>query len=322
MNRRTASFLTAGILALGIGGAGITRAAVQQKAATGPVAGNYTVTAGWGDKLGVANIFTPQTLEIYVGDTVTWKVGGSLEPHTITFGPTALLGKLANGFVAPVPQKAGPPIIALNSQAAFPTRGTTYSGTGFANSGLLDGKGKTWSLTFTTPGTYHYYCLVHYDSSPGGQKMGGTVIVHPRPTASHVYNVSMGSAQDTALSGSDGFFPRHLTIHTGDTVVWTGFFHTVTFGPQAVRDQLQKELIVPVPQKNGPPLLTFNPKIVYPSGGNTFDGVHFVNSGLLQGNGPQPPQFKLTFTKPGTYEYDCLIHSSMDGTITVLPVGQ
>src|SRR5262249_46394359 len=126
MNRRTASFLTASILVLTIGGVGITRAAVQQRAATGPAPGSYTVTAGWGDKLGIANIFTPQTIEIYVGDTVTWKIGGSLEPHTITFGPSALLGRLANGFVAPIPQKAGPPIIALNSQVAFPTRGTTY----------------------------------------------------------------------------------------------------------------------------------------------------------------------------------------------------
>jgi plastocyanin len=32
-----------------------------------------------------------------------------------------------------------------------------------------------------------------------------------------------------------------------------------------------------------------------------------------------PAKYTLTFTKPGTYEYGCLLHPHMDGTITVLP---
>jgi plastocyanin len=80
-------------------------------------------------------------------------------------------------------QKAGPPIIALTSQAALPTRGHTYNGTGFANSGFLYGKGKSWSLTFTKPGTFTYYCLIHYTAGHPSTAMQGEVIVHPRPAA-------------------------------------------------------------------------------------------------------------------------------------------
>ena len=34
-----------------------------------------------------------------------------------------------------------------------------------------------------------------------------------------------------------------------------------------------------------------------------------------------PAQYTLTFTKAGTYGYDCLVHPGMDGTITVMPAG-
>ena len=45
-----------------------------------------------------------------------------------------------------------------------------------------------------------------------------------------------------------------------------------------------------------------------------------VNSGLLIA--PKPHPFALTFTKPGTYRYQCSIHHGMEGTITVLPAGR
>ncbi|MGH2411173.1 MAG: cupredoxin domain-containing protein, partial [Chloroflexota bacterium] len=314
------TLLVAWLLALSLGSAGYTRASTTQRTAVGPTApATYTVMAGFGDQGGEANYFVPQSIEIYPGDTITWKVGGDLEPHTVTFGPPALLTKLANGLINPIMQKAGPPIIAFNSQAAYPSQGTSYAGTGFANSGILLGKGKSWSLTFTKPGTYHYYCLIHYDTSPGGQKMGGTVIVEPRPRASHLYNVNAGSMYDSAVNGSDSFNPAQLTIHAGDAVVWHGFLHTITFGPAAQIAHLRQTLIVPVSQKAGPPILAFNPLVALPSGGKTYAGTGFVSSGLLTPTGPQVPSYTLTFPKAGTYTYVCLLHPHMQGTIIVLP---
>lgn len=319
--RRSLSFTSAALLVLGLTGAAITHAA-SPRASDPTSPATYTVTAGFGDRGGAANIFAPQVVEVYAGDTVMWKLGGALEPHTISFGPLALLNKLSAGLIAPVPQKAGPPLIAFNSQVAMPTMGHTYAGTGYANSGLIQGKGKGWSLTFTAPGTYHYYCLIHYIPGQPAVSMGGVVIVQARPVPSHHYIVSMGSAQNTITNLSDTFSPRALTIHAGDAVTWIGAFHTVTFGPEADIHAVEQHFVVPVPQKAGPPLLTINPKAALPAGGPTYNGSGWSNSGFLQPDAHGgPAKYTLTFTKPGTYSYDCLVHAGMDGMITVLVAG-
>lgn len=95
----------------------------------------------------------------------------ALEPHIVTFGPMALLKQLSHDFVTPMPQKNGPPVLAINAKAFKPTMGHIYDGTGYANSGFLR-SGQSWSLTFTKPGMYKYYCLLH----PG---MDGTITVMP-----------------------------------------------------------------------------------------------------------------------------------------------
>lgn len=79
---------------------------------------------------------------------------------------------------------------------------------------------------------------------------------------------------------------------------------------------MRRSFVAPVPQKNGPPALVYNLKIVFPAGGPTYDGTGYVSSGVLAI--PKP----LTFTKPGRYEYECLIHPGMEGYITVQPAGQ
>ena len=49
-----------------------------------------------------------------------------------------------------------------------------------------------------------------------------------------------------------------------------------------------------------------------PVDAGTWDGQGFLNSGFMDGG-----DFTLTFSTPGTYEYHCLIHPDMQGTITV-----
>src|SRR5437763_5505888 len=121
------------LLAMAAGGAAAAHAAVQpQTGAT--TTETRTVIAGFGDRVGAANVFAPKVIDIYAGDTVTWRLGGALEPHTISFGPRALLQRLAQATIIPVQQQGGPPQLQLNPQVAFPTAAPTYSGTAFVNS--------------------------------------------------------------------------------------------------------------------------------------------------------------------------------------------
>ncbi|MDQ6713752.1 MAG: hypothetical protein M3Z28_11285 [Candidatus Dormibacteraeota bacterium] len=72
---------------------------------------------------------------------------------------------------------------------------------------------------------------------------------------------------------------------------------------------------IPQSQHNGPgpPPAEIVPVIV---DGGHYDGSFFLSSGL-GGGGPADVGYSLTFTKPGTYEYACLIHPQMVGTLVV-----
>jgi hypothetical protein len=95
----------------------------------------------------------------------------------------------------------------------------------------------------------------------------------------------------------------------------------VTFGPTAYVNQLAKTTF----EGQG---LDLDGEGVYPSDPPpagipsltpTTHGNGFLNSGVLadKGVGPLPRSFKITFGTPGTYQYICLVHPEMKGTITV-----
>jgi plastocyanin len=150
-------------------------------AATTVAPGNVSVGAS--GKGGVERFaMFPATQTVAAGTTVKFSMSAkSLDVHTATFGPgdpenqpTSYLGDLAKRF-------AEDPI--APSQAAYPSEppGTlgslspTLHGNGFWNSGVLDTTSATPlptsnSVTFTAPGTYDFYCMIH-------PFMHGTVVV-------------------------------------------------------------------------------------------------------------------------------------------------
>jgi plastocyanin len=79
-----------------------------------------------------ANQFQPVTLTVSAGTTVTWTNSGSVQ-HTVTDDPS----KAVNAADATLP-----------------------SGAPAWDSGPVNG-GQTFSQTFTTPGTYKYFCIPH-----------------------------------------------------------------------------------------------------------------------------------------------------------------
>lgn len=121
----------------------------------GSSAGANGATTWTVPSVGSGNAFAARFLDgnltIKAGDTVTWVNSDPIVPHTVTFG-------------TPPP---GPP----DAVGAKPAGGPTYSGSGFSNSGfygMLPGLHKTYSLTFTSPGSYNYICLLHVEEGMVG----------------------------------------------------------------------------------------------------------------------------------------------------------
>jgi plastocyanin len=246
---------------------------------------------------------------------------------------------------------SGHPNQVINPVVAFPAGGTTYAGTGYLNSGLPSPPEppKPFVVTFTKAGTFTYNCLVHFG-------MQGTVTVVPAgthvPTLAQHRARQRAQARralieakglrgyrpgaKTVLAGHDGlgpvawlkFFPETLKIKSGTTVKFkigsNREVHTITIGPAAYTTKIDETFTTVVMNSKGPPTLLVNPLAAYPSdtpplppftGANHGNG--FENSGILARGGPLPSEVQITFTKPGKFLYECVIHKGMDGTITV-----
>jgi plastocyanin len=116
--------------------------------------------------------FSPSTLTVQVGDTVTWKNNDATIPHT-----TQSDGNWNSGNLAP---------------------------------------GATFSFTFTTPGTYTYYCLYHR-----GMGMVGTIVV-------------MGAAPSSTVTAAPSASP---TVQPSATQTATAIAPTSTATPTATMTQ-------------------------------------------------------------------------------------
>jgi plastocyanin len=148
---------------------------------TKPAAG--TVSIGAAGKGGVESYgMYPVTQTVPIGTTIKFSMSAkSVEVHTATFGPgdpekapTSYLGDLAKRF-ADDPVAPSQAVYSSEPPGTVGALSPTLHGNGFWNSGVLDNSSATplpasGSLTFTTPGTYDFYCLIHTN-------MKGTVVV-------------------------------------------------------------------------------------------------------------------------------------------------
>lgn len=155
----------------------------------------------------------------------------------------------------------------------------------------------------------------------------------PRPDGTNLWHVKVASMDMTYGIDIQSFLPKEITINAGDAI-WFEFlpmgdFHTVTFlsGQPAPPLLMPDTSMAATPaalapgEAAPPPTLVFNPQIVWPAGGTTYDGTGYLNSGLdvLMQPGTY---FVLTFSKPGTYDYTCMPHIAvMHGKVTVQEKG-
>jgi plastocyanin len=109
----------------------------------------FKAAAGWGNANTAVNRFSPGTIEIKAGQTVSWDAYSAFEPHTVSFGTGYQPGNALPEQFAPQGTKSG----------------SEYS-SGQANSGIFGPKGGPFppgpfTLTFTNPGEYAYVCVLH-----------------------------------------------------------------------------------------------------------------------------------------------------------------
>jgi plastocyanin len=264
--------------------------------------------------------YYPNTLTIDAGDTVQWSFPSG-EPHTVT-----LLG----------PQSAPPP--PSDPTVAQPAGGTSYDGTVYTSSGFVLGGG-TYSLTFTKPGMYTVYCLIHggMEQKIVVQNAGATY-----PQTQTALNSEASAAEQNDLSIAATSLTQ-FPFTAGGTHVAAGISSGLaTANPPPFSSVMRflngpsltsTSVTVPVggtvtwtnESSNMPHTITFGvvgqafpqmPPFSPPSGPSSYDGTQAVNSGPMM-----PGQtFSLTFTKAGTYEYHCLFHDdteNMIGTVVV-----
>lgn len=127
----------------------------------------WTAAAGAGAGQARVMAFLPEVLEIKVGDSVKWVNYSPGEPHTVTFVGE---GETPPEDVMPGAFADGSPKFAINPMTLFPQGGDSFDGTGYLNSGYygLPGMPTEFTATFTAPGEFTYYCVLHGDAEGGG----------------------------------------------------------------------------------------------------------------------------------------------------------
>lgn len=223
----------------------------------------------------------------------------------------------------------------------------------FYNSGWL-GQGATFSVTVSAnaaTGTYHFVDLAHpttmsgqlqvvplaqHIPSPAQVSQAGAAqlaqAVHAQAaaaqeastvTATMVAGITESGVTDTFVAEIG---PPTVTARVGQVLSWTLYGqHALALNPPAGALGLLLEggdgtihLNPQVTTRVGgiapPPQLGTKPVTV---NGGSYSGTAFHNSGLLVSTPPNFVTYTLAFSAPGTYTLRCLIHPSMQETITV-----
>jgi len=209
-----------------------------------------------------------------------------------------------------------------------------------------------FTLVFTNPGVYHYQCAVHPSMRgavvvvPAGHGVPSVASEQAAQAAllqktladlkrlqvakpKKSLKVWVGLGHTSTGAEITAFSPAKLVVHVGDTVTFANHdqtdIHTVTFGPEKVTAKIEKNFVAPAAggRFRLSPLGGFASEP--PGTPAQYDGSNhgngYLNAGILAplGSPPSagPSTFKVTFTKAGTYHYECVIHQNMDGTIVV-----
>jgi plastocyanin len=156
------------------------------------------------------------------------------------------------------------------------------------------------------------------------------------PTAAQAATktVSAGTPPKGALSGvppttvDNAFYPAKIKVHVGDSVSYKFLgFHNVFFPPKGKAGPAFAVINPAVPVAgakdaggadmwfNGQPSAAFNPLVAAPTGSKVINGKGNHGSGLPSGS---KFEYKVRFSKTGSFTYYCSIHPGMKGTVQVV----
>ncbi|HEY8745072.1 MAG TPA: plastocyanin/azurin family copper-binding protein [Chloroflexota bacterium] len=294
------------------------------------------------------NAFLPSSVTVGVGDSVRWTLATQPKAHSVTFlagapRPADFVPGPGPGELSPGP--GGGPAGPRGPNAA-------YDGSGLAGSGRLDAPNASpYSLTFTQAGVYDYICTFHpgmngvievlptngalaetpTQAQGRGQSQFDSLVTQLRtnlqtvhsahaeaPGAAGVQTVIAGLSTAAGRGNAGGasalqFLPGELNVRRGDLIVWTVAdpleIHTVTFA-SAEPPPFADVMIQP----GGPPVVIIRAAQAQGTGGTTFTGEGYVNSGILSPG----DSFALYVDAPaGSYQYACLVHPNMKGQLLV-----
>lgn len=275
------------------------------------------VDAGAGQDGNWTNLYLPSTVTVETGTTVRWTIASG-EVHSITFA----LGQ--------------PPA----EPAATPSGGSIPDDT-FINSDLIP-PGATYDVTFTAPGEYSYFCIIHPNMTgtvtvvdPGSAGSAGVdnqtsaaargaaeaysasfeanatlaallakpLQVTPKAGGQREYTVILGN--ESKNSQQNIMQPKQLNLRAGDSVKFKNEVavpHSATFG---------------TPPPGDPFALPAS------KAGVAVDGSGLAHTGILLAipDPSSPTEFTMSFPKAGTYNYVCILHPEMTGTINVSAAG-
>ena len=139
------------------------------------------------------------------------------------------------------------------------------------------------------------------------------------------------AADDELPSAGINVFPKEIAVPVGEKVTWeVNGFHTISFNaPEDARPWMQfddggvlvtnTKAFMPaaspeIPEPEAPPEGSDAPPRV-PVDAGTWDGQGFHSSGAPFSDAQLV--YTLAFSTPGTYQYVCLVHPDMEGTVKV-----
>lgn len=283
--------------------------------------------------------FLPNELWIHAGDGIQWAFGSSDEMiHTVTF--------LGAGQVRPPLLDAAHNFIGCPGVSPDPSSFTGLNCVTSARSGI----GHSFTVYFPVPGNFKLTCLVHADMT------GSIHVVEPSSALPHDQSFydraadhqrSVLIAEVSGLSGQansepDGsisagvsaiistgagsqtasllrFLRENIVVRVGDSVEWVNrdasIPHTVTFGTE--------------PEDPRPPSANVTLDLDGARHATIGAPTDSVNSGILTPTPQDRPglaqaplaitRFRVTFTRPGVFNYICSLHDvlGMKGTVIV-----